>query len=115
VDVDVVPAREMLGDRAEAGLVGRGEVAQRLVGEDDAPPESVVGRVPLEHHDLMARIRLLHEEGEVEPRRPAADDGDLHQRSPDTGFGSPSANRDGRRGDVSSVVARPSVMISASR
>ena len=43
-DVDVVPVIERLQDRARRGLVGGDEIAERLVGEHDAPAERVVRR-----------------------------------------------------------------------
>ena len=78
VDVDVVPAREVVGDLLERLRIGGLEVAERLVREDDAPPERGVRRVALEDDHLVRRVRLLHQQREIEPRRPAADDRDLH-------------------------------------
>jgi len=78
VDVDVVPVGEVPRDLRIRLAVGLGEVLERRVGEDHAEPEGVVGPVALDHEDLVGRIGLLHEQGEVEPRRSAADTDDLH-------------------------------------
>ena len=53
-------------------------VGVRGVGEDHAPSEGVVGLVALDDGDLVRRVRLLHEEGEVESGGSAADAGDVH-------------------------------------
>src|SRR3712207_9436780 len=55
------------------------EVLQRLVGEDDAPAEGIVGTVALEHRDVVRRLGLLQEQRGVEPGRPSADDGNLQR------------------------------------
>ena len=78
VDVDVVPAGEVVGDLLERFGIGRPEVAERLVREDDPPPERGVRSVALQDHHLVPRIRLLHQQGEIQPRRSAADHRDLH-------------------------------------
>src|SRR5207253_2013430 len=78
VDVDVVPAGEVVRDLRERLRVGGPEVAERLVGEHDPPAEGGVRSVALQDGDLMPRIRLLHQQGEIQPRRPAAEDRDLH-------------------------------------
>src|SRR3546814_951611 len=68
VDVDIVPMGELaLDDLAADGIVGH-QVLDRLVGEDDAPAERVVGQVALEQIDLVARIAQLHRYGEITPR-----------------------------------------------
>ncbi len=78
VDVDVVPVGEVVGDRLVGGRIGVAEVLERLIGEDDAPPEGVVGPIALEHGDPMRGIRALEQEREVETRRSTADRHDLH-------------------------------------
>ena len=52
------------------------DAAERLVGEHDAEAERVVGGVALPDRDLVRRVELLAQRGEVEPARAAADDGD---------------------------------------
>ena len=56
-DVDVVPVREIVGDRAERRLVGSPEILEGLVGKHDAPAERVVGPVSLENGDLVRQDR----------------------------------------------------------
>ncbi len=76
--VDVVPVVERLQDRPRGGLVGGDEVAERLVGENDAPAERVVRPVALDDDDFAARILLLHQQAEIQAGRPAADACDVH-------------------------------------
>ena len=78
VDIDVVPMREVIRDRLVGLRIGLAKVLHRLVGEHDAPAKRVVGRVALDHRDVVRRVCLLHEEGEIEPGRPSADDHYLH-------------------------------------
>ena len=78
VDVDVVPPVERAGDRASALRIGRLEVAERLVGKHDPPPERVVGPVAFDDaHDVVA-VRLLEQKAEVEAGGAAADAKDAH-------------------------------------
>src|SRR3546814_3888810 len=84
VDVDIVPMGELaLDDLAADGIVGH-QVLDRLVGEDDAPAERVVGQVALEQIDLVARIAQLHRYGEIQPSRTSAQARDPHQTLPPT-------------------------------
>ena len=55
MDVDVVPVVERVGDVARGFRVGGGEVAERLVGEHDAPAERVVRPVALDHPHHVPR------------------------------------------------------------
>src|SRR3546814_17954174 len=72
VDVDIVPMGELaLDDLAAAGIVGH-QVLDRLVGEDDAPAERLVGQVALEQIDLVARIAPLHRYGQIHTSRTPA-------------------------------------------
>src|SRR5690606_1846366 len=80
VDVDRVPVRESARDGFVALRAGLLEVPVRLVRADDAPSERVVGRVPLDDSDRVRGIALREEDGEVEARRPAAQDVDAHVR-----------------------------------
>jgi hypothetical protein len=77
--LDVGPGREALLDGREALRVRLLEAAQRLVGEDHAPAEGVVGAVALVDRDLGLRERLAHQDAEIEPGRAPADRGDLHR------------------------------------
>ena len=78
VDVDVVPVGEALGDLLRRLAVGLRKPLERRVGEDDAEAEGVVGPVALDDDDVVGGVRLLHEQGEIEPRRTTADADDLH-------------------------------------
>ena len=66
----------------ETGIV-RHQILDRLVGEDDAPAERVVGPVALEEVDLVRRVAQLHRDREIEPGRPAAEARDAHAPSSD--------------------------------
>jgi hypothetical protein len=77
-DVEPVPAREGVGDLEVRLGVGIAQRAERLLAEDHAPAEGRVGRVPLQHPHLGRALRLLQQDRQVEPGRPAADDLDLH-------------------------------------
>src|SRR5262249_58237935 len=105
-DVDVVPRDEALGDRAVALLVGFAQRGERLVGKHDAPAVGVPGAVPLHDQDLVARVLLLHQEGEVEAGRPPADDVDLHRVS--RAMLAPASLHGGQRRRVSSRKANTS-------
>ncbi len=85
VDVDVVPVVERSGDRVRSLGVGDREVAERLVGEHDAPAERVAGPVALDDPHRVPRVRLLEQQRGVEPRRAAADARHAHVPPP---FGS---------------------------
>ncbi|CAA9300362.1 MAG: hypothetical protein AVDCRST_MAG89-422, partial [uncultured Gemmatimonadetes bacterium] len=74
VDVDVVPVREVVGDRPVRLGIGLAQVAERLVAEDDAPAEGVVRPVALQHRHAARRVRLAQQKRQVQPRRPAAGD-----------------------------------------
>jgi hypothetical protein len=80
--IDVVPVVERLQDRRGRPLVGSNEVAERLVGEHDAPAERVIRPVALDDDDIVRRILLLHQDAEVEAGRPAADAHDVHSSPP---------------------------------
>jgi hypothetical protein len=69
-DLDVVPVVEGVEDLRRARRVGRLQVAERLVGEDDAPAEGVVGLVALDDADAVRRVLLLHQQREVEAGGP---------------------------------------------
>ena len=94
VDVDVVPARELLLHSLEHQRIGVLDSAECLVREHDAEPERVVGGVALPHGDLVGRLsrarpQLLHQRGEVQPARATADHRDAHGVPPLLMFGRP--------------------------
>src|SRR2546428_12190433 len=94
MDLDVVPVGEMALERAIGLAVVGLEIVERLVGEDHAEAEGVFRPVALEHGDVRARPRLLHQDGEVEAGRAPADDVHLHARLRGTGE-SPRCGRPG--------------------
>ena len=65
---------------AETGSLRR-DVLDSEVGEDDPPPEGHPASISLEQLDLVRGIAQFHRSGEVEPRGPGADAGDLHGTS----------------------------------
>ncbi len=77
-DDDVVPVGEVARDLGEARRIGLLQVAQRLAGEHHPPAEGVVGAIPLVDVDLVGRVLLFHEQGEVQTGRAAADGHDAH-------------------------------------
>ena len=79
VHVDVVPAGELPLHGAEDGGVGVLDAAQRLVREHHPEAERVVGGVPLPHGDLVPRVQLLGQRGEVQPAGAAAEHRDAHR------------------------------------
>ena len=91
VDVDVVPARELSLHLVVDDRVGVCDPAERLVGEDDAETEGVVGSVALPHADLVIRPELLGESGEVEPARSTTDDCDPHCAPPGASWPRPAS------------------------
>ena len=78
VDVDVVPVLEAVLDRRGALRVVLPEIVERLVGEDHAPAERVVGAVALDHENVVRRIAQLHRDREIQTGRAAADAHDPH-------------------------------------
>ena len=77
-DVDAIPARERVRDLEVRLGIGVPQRAERLLAEDDAEAEGRVGRVPLEDADVGAPVELAQQDREIEARRPAADDRDVH-------------------------------------
>jgi hypothetical protein len=61
VDVDIVPMREFAADHGARDGIVRHQILDRLVGEDDAPAERVVGAVALEQVDLVRGSRSFIE------------------------------------------------------
>src|SRR6267142_3290767 len=79
VDVDGIPVSEAAGDLGVALAIGLGKALERRVGEDDPESERIVGPVPLDDRDVVAGVRLLHEQAEIEPGRTATDRDDPHR------------------------------------
>ena len=82
VDVDVVPVIEVAGDLLERLGIRRTQVLHGGVGEHHTEAERVVGSIPLHHENLVRGVGLLHEDGEVQARWPAADARDLQGVGP---------------------------------
>ena len=70
VDVDVVPARELALHPAVDRGVGMLDAAERLIGENDAESESVVGCVALPHGDLVPGSSCLASAEKYRPPGP---------------------------------------------
>ncbi len=73
VDVYVVPAREAIHNAPLRRPVAALQVFKSLVGKNNAPAECVIREIALVHRNLMRWVRLLHQDGEVKPRRPPSD------------------------------------------
>ena len=78
MDLDIVPMGEFVADPGAAHRIVGHQILDRLVGEDDAPAERVVGAVALEQVDLVRGIAQLHRNGEIEPGRSPAEARDPH-------------------------------------
>ena len=81
VRIDVAPVGELTADLGVGLGVGRLEMAERLLGEDDPPPEGVVGPVSLRNLDVPVGMRLAKQQRCVEGSGTAADAGDAHVRA----------------------------------
>jgi hypothetical protein len=66
-------------DRAARRVVGH-QILDRLIREDDAPAERVVGPVALEQVDLVRGVAQLHRNREIEPGGTPAQASDPHRR-----------------------------------
>jgi hypothetical protein len=77
---DIVPIGEMRPDRIAGHRVVLLHPAQRVIRQNDAPAEGVIGAVAFQNGDLMRRIAQLHRDGEVKARRTAAKAQNLHSR-----------------------------------
>ena len=77
-DVHPIPAGEGVRDGEIGLLVGVAERAERVLAEDDAPPERGVRRIPLEDGHVEVAVGLLEQDRQVEPGGAAADDRDPH-------------------------------------
>src|SRR4051794_39954837 len=66
MDIDVVPAIEGARDFGSGIRIGRSKVAKCLVGKDDAPSERVVGTIALDDANMVASVRPLHQQRQIE-------------------------------------------------
>ena len=78
VDLDVLPPCRRLGHCPVRLRVCLTHVLERLVGEDHAEAEGVLDPIPLEDRHAVTRVVALQENGEIEARRPGANDRDVH-------------------------------------
>jgi hypothetical protein len=76
-DINVIPRFKVPRD---CSVRTSSSAARRLAKsfQKTTPHQSVVGSIPLVDFDLMIGIGLFHEDREVQPRWPAADDVDVH-------------------------------------
>jgi hypothetical protein len=75
-------AHEFALDDGARHRIIRHEIVDRLVGEDHAPAERVVGAVALIEVDLVRGVAQLHRNREIEPGRSPAQAGDAHRLLP---------------------------------
>ena len=94
VNGDIVPPGEVRADRLGAFRVVSCEIVERLVGEDHAPAERVVGAVALEDGDLVRGVAQLRAYREIQSRRTAAEACRLHASLPCRYAGQECAARD---------------------
>src|SRR2546426_2999932 len=78
VDVDRVPAGKALRDLVVGLIIRVAQGTQRLLGKDHSPAEGGIRWIALRNEHLVGRVGLLGQKGEVESRRPAADNGVAH-------------------------------------
>src|SRR5260370_37910802 len=82
----VVPVFEgsfNIGVGSEVALFEEGE---RAVREDDTPAIGCTRRVLLDDGDLVGWVEFLHEQGEIQARRAAANNAELHEIAPSLGL-----------------------------
>ena len=96
-DGDAIPAREGVRDLEVRLGVGISQRAERLLAEDDAEAERRVRRVAFEDADVDAPVELAQQDREVQARRPAADDRDVHAIASWSRSSSPSSGTVGKR------------------
>ena len=82
VHLDVVPVHEVPRDLTIGLRVGVCYARHRGVREHHAESERVVRTIPLDHPNLVPRIRFLHQRGKVQTAGAAADTDNAHYRFP---------------------------------
>ena len=82
VRIDVIPIRKIDGDIVIRGLVGKAQVIERFVRQDDAKTEGVVGTVALDHVHLGLGHALFGQDGGVQAGRPSTNDVNSHRFTP---------------------------------
>ena len=78
MDLDIVPVREIVGDRSVTHRVGRGERIQGLIAEHHPEAECVIRTVALDHRDMGLRTIPLQQDRKIQARRAAADHRNAH-------------------------------------
>ncbi len=79
---DVVPVVQRTGDRVCARGIGSAQVRDRLVREDDAPAEGIVGAVAFLHLDVRVAVPPLEQQRRIESARTTPDDQHTHGIAP---------------------------------
>ena len=77
-DLDVVPMVEGVLDLGGGFGVPDPHRRHRRVGKHDAPAERVIGLVALDDRDRVLGMQLLHQQAEIEARRPPTHANDSH-------------------------------------
>ena len=77
-DINVIPVLEGPCNLMVRLFVCLAQSLERLTRKHYTPAESVVGSIPFVDSYLMRGVGLFHEDGEIQTRRTATDDVDLH-------------------------------------
>src|SRR5262249_20761099 len=76
--IDVVPGFKVSGDRSMRLCISSAQIRECLPGKNNSPTKRVIRPIALMDCDVMRSVRLLHQDGEIQSRRSAADDVDFH-------------------------------------
>src|SRR2546430_11474802 len=80
-DVNIVPGFEVAGDFRVRYFISFTQIRESSTRKHHAPAERVCRAVAFINGDVVRGVGLLHEDGEVHARRPAANDADFHGES----------------------------------
>src|SRR5688572_20394343 len=72
MNVDVIPVREVVRDRAIGLCIRGGQVLESGIGKNNAPTKRVVGAIPFINCNVVLRILFLEQQRQVEARRAGA-------------------------------------------
>lgn len=76
--IDLMPVGKAVLDRlVGTGILGQ-ELAECFIGKHHTETEGVVRQVALIDGDLVSRISLFHQQGQIEAGRAAPDNRDAH-------------------------------------
>jgi len=81
---DIVPIGEMIANGLGALGVVLLHARERVIRENHAPAEGIVGAVALQHDDLMRGVAQLHRDREIEAGRASTEAENAHVRLPET-------------------------------